>query len=123
MIYATIELNPKECPTCGVVYGLSRDFDRRRDEDGKVWYCPQGHSVVYTDTTVDRLKRRIETLEGREEDLRESVKAERKAKIVAKAAATRAKNRAAKGVCQFCGRTIRQMARHVESKHADQVTA
>lgn len=125
---AYITLIGHECPSCGVVYGLSESYQEHRQNDSKGWKCPNGHSVVFKDSDNLRLKRRVETLEQQEADLSQRLKHSReetqdqKHKTRAqKAAKTRVKNRAKAGVCQFCNRTIKQMDQHVKSKHPEKV--
>lgn len=115
------EMEIIDCPRCGMAFGLTRDYMRRRVDDGGDFSCPKGHVQSYRDTTVKRLKRRVATLEGEEAELRERVKDAKRLTTTARAAATRAKNRAKAGVCQFCNRQVRQMAAHVRSKHPKEV--
>ena len=49
-----------DCPTCGVVYAFSTDYEKRRREDGKSWSCPNGHSGIYfgeSDAATERKAR------------------------------------------------------------------
>ena len=110
-----------DCAECGMPFGMMEGYIRRRRDDGVTFYCPSGHRNVYGDTTIKRLKRRVAALDSEADELRLRVKGAKRATASAKAAVTRSRNRAAKGVCQFCNRTVKQMASHVADKHPEQV--
>ena len=111
-----------DCADCGKPFGLTADFIQRRRDDGKTFYCPSGCWNYYSDSNIDRLKRRVKTLEREEEELRERVRMQKKETAAAKGQATKAKNRAKRGVCLYCNRTVKQMAKHVADKHTEEVT-
>jgi uncharacterized small protein (DUF1192 family) len=116
-----------ECCVCNVVYGVSRAFIERRQEDGETFYCPNGHHNVFSGPTeLERTKTQL-----RQE--RERLAAERakhdqtKASLTAtKAAKTRFKNErdqlhsyVGAGVCPVpgCRRHFQNLAAHMERKH------
>lgn len=41
------EFETVECCDCGIVFQVSSDFDDNRFEDGRVFYCPNGHEQRY----------------------------------------------------------------------------
>lgn len=47
------------CASCGIVFGMPADLNRRRREDGKDFFCPNGHINVYKGEVAD-LKKQIE---------------------------------------------------------------
>lgn len=110
------------CCNCGMDFAMSDEFRERMLSSGKWFYCPAGHSQHYTDTTVMRLKRRVATLDQEADELREKVREQKKKTASAKGQTTRAKNRAKRGVCLYCHRTVKQMKKHVEDKHPEKVT-
>ena len=112
----------EECCNCGMSFGMTDEFRQRMLDSGEWFYGPVGHRQHYTDTTVARLKRRVKTLEREEEELRERVRVQKKETAAAKGQATKAKNRAKRGVCLYCNRTVKQMAKHVADKHPEEVT-
>jgi hypothetical protein len=122
------------CDACGVSFAITDAYDDRRRADHKSFYCPNGHSMSYSQKNeaekqrerADRLERR---LANRDEDLR----AARAAHITTqhrlratKGVLTKTKKRVANGVCPCCNRTFQQLERHMKSQHpdyAEQVTA
>ena len=42
-----VELKPVHCPDCDVLFGVSVSFMKRRKEDYRVFYCPNGHPQWY----------------------------------------------------------------------------
>ncbi len=109
------------CCNCGMDFAMTDEFRQRMLDSGRRFYCPSGHQQHYSDTTVARLKRRVALLEREEEELRERVRAQKKETASAKGQATKAKNRAKRGVCLYCNRTVKQMAKHVADKHPEEV--
>ena len=66
-------LRQKVCPVCGVVYSLPARLDDEHRKDGGNFYCPNGHSLVYTETELDRARARVKSLE-RQLELSEEAK-------------------------------------------------
>jgi hypothetical protein len=114
----TAQLTVTTC-WCGVHVGIPANLDRQARETGKEIYCPLGHTFVYKETEVERLRREAQTLRecaAAERDLRADTERRLRAQ---KAATTRAKRRHAAGVCPCCNRTFQQLARHMKTKHPD----
>jgi hypothetical protein len=100
----------QNCCTCGILFGIPNDFDDRRRQDGRSFYCPNGHSLSYSDTLEKQLKREVERLEQsnrwREDQLRAARKDadhQRRVAAAAKGRVTKIKNRIANGVCPAPG--------------------
>ncbi len=108
------------CCTCGVFFFLSSRFIEVRREDGKNFYCVNGHAQCYGEGETKKLQRQ---LEERERQLRESkcdtLRAQNElmeeAKIRGKA--ERKLKRVHRGVCPDCNRTFENLARHMQCKH------
>ena len=123
VIRATVTFAALDCPACGVVFAMTDEMIERRRQDHQSFWCPNGHSMSYGETTVER------QLEQARTDLAKSrtVLAEERAYAsrlyddlaAAKKEAKRLARRAAAGVCPCCHRTIQQMARHMQSKHPE----
>jgi len=117
-----------QCSECGIVHGVPDDFDNRRRDDGRTFYCPNGHSQVYRETEEDRLQRKIKRLEEEnrwQDDQRRAAEADAKRQRRVAAAArgrlTKIKNRIAAGVCPVpgCKRSGlgTDVVAHIESCH------
>jgi len=108
------------CGECGVLFGLSDDFIAERRRTGATWYCPNGHGRVYRDTNEKRLQRELEQANRRIEWLKQDVANGENQRRALKGKITKITKRVHAGVCPHCDRTFQQLARHMESKHADQ---
>lgn len=121
-----------DCPSCGVQYGVTKEFEDRRREDGRTFYCPNGHSVVYNgglsaaQKEANWLKRELETSQrlvasARSDATRNREEAERQARraAAARGQVTRIKNRIAKGECPCCRETFADLGEHMASQHPD----
>lgn len=113
---------------CGMTYAIPQtlfDYVKRQHDDGRAQtsiYCPLGHTWSFAGKgEAEKQRARAERLErqlaSREEDLR----AERISHSATRGALTKAKNRAARGVCPCCHRSFVNVQRHVASKHPELV--
>ncbi len=117
-----------DCAHCGVLFAVTDDFDERRRYDAATFYCPNGHSNVYGGNTrqaleqeVDRLKRRAESLSTEVDWQRTARAAAEKSASAYKGQVTKLRRRTSNGVCSECHRTFANVARHMRSKHPDQI--
>jgi predicted DCC family thiol-disulfide oxidoreductase YuxK len=111
-----------DCANCGVIYALHQEYDQRRRDDGKSFYCPNGHSQAYSETAADRAKKEAERLRAQlisEMDQRQAAEDDAAA---AKASEVRLRWRVGNGVCPCCSRTFPGLAAHVASKHPEFLT-
>lgn len=125
----TVALNWHECPTCGIGYGITPDFEQRRQNDGESFYCPRGHTASYHTSELDRVKKQLAAVEYDRDFQKEQRENERRAKEHAQASArtsrghlTRVKKRIAAGVCPCCKRTFGDLARHMAGQHPTYAT-
>lgn len=117
------------CAWCGLSFGVPADYVRRRRQDGQGFYCPSGHSNVYSETDLDRERKRREEAERRAAEARESERfhrdlaaAERRTAAAYKGHLTRARNRIAQGVCPVpgCKRSgFERVAQHIALQHPE----
>lgn len=107
------------CCSCGIAFGLPTDFLNKRRQDGKQFYCPNNHSLVYRETELDKTKKQLE----RERQMREAadakaVKAEREATTISKAH-RKMRVRVMNGVCPCCNRSFENLRRHMHTEHPE----
>ena len=114
------------CCACGMPFGMTRDFQQRRLDDGEGWYCPRGHLQYYTKPTIQRLKedlwRRTQQRDRARAQLdseRDQHGASRRQLAATKGVVTRTKNRIKNGVCPCCNRQFENLAGHMKTKHPD----
>ena len=112
------------CCNCKMLFAVPEEIDNRWIENGKTFYCPQGHAQSYSESKVQKLEKQLknarqrtewaerDALEVREknEHLRHTVRAEKGAK-------TKLKKRIANGVCPCCKRSFQNLARHMKLQH------
>lgn len=48
------------CANCGVKFGVPQAWHKARHEDGKTFYCPNGHQLHFGDSKVDLLQKRLD---------------------------------------------------------------
>ena len=124
-----VSLVVNECPSCGIVYGVPDDFYEACRRNGERFYCPNGHSLGWSETDADRERKRADRAEralSAERDtarrLRDNVERERRSAAAYKGHLTRARNRIANGVCPVpgCKRSgFDHVADHIRDKHPD----
>lgn len=102
---------------CGVWFAVPSVLHRAFVEDGKTLYCPLGHAVVVKVSDVAALRKDLERAKARETAVRDQLVASTRSNAALRGEATKARKRAAAGVCPCCHRSFVQMARHIASKH------
>jgi hypothetical protein len=125
----TIQLEVMDCPVCGIVYGLPKEFadDLRRQGRPAHYYCPNGHDLGWSESDADRQRKRADRAEReaerarrRGDDWMEEAEKARRSTAAYKGHITRMKNRIANGVCPVlgCKRSgFAQVLSHIASKH------
>ena len=122
------EFTSLHCCNCHIPFAVPEKIRQRWKNEGKTFYCPNGHPQSYSESTVDKLKKQNETLKRQkdftESCLQDACKREKKLgnKLRGeKAAKTRIKNRIKNGVCPCCNRTFKNLQRHMTTQHKDYV--
>lgn len=115
-----------DCAGCGVVFAITSDYEQRRREDGKVFYCPNGHHCLWSESEADRerkarksAERQLEwarTAQLAAEDQARTAEYQRRA---AKGQLTKIRKRIANGVCPCCNRSFTPLAAHMATEHPD----
>lgn len=125
-IFLTLEA--ETCCKCGCVFGINDAVRARLLNNGETFYCTNGHGQHYTETEAQRHARAMAAkqaeLDAKQRELtaakcrllteqEERVKAERKCRRMTK--------RIHAGVCPCCNRTFSNLARHMQTKHPENV--
>jgi hypothetical protein len=124
-----VTLYVSDCAECGVVFGIPSTLERRRRDDGGAFYCPNGHNLVFTESEVDKARKRAEQAEREaqwartsRDSWRDQAQAAERRRAAVKGQLTKVKKRVAAGVCPGCNRTFQDLARHMAGKHPDYAT-
>lgn len=116
-----IHFDLTSCASCGIQFQLPRSYDDKRREDGKTFYCPNGHSLSYGEGEATRLRRFLDAERESHKRTRGRLDQERNSHRATRGHLTRHRKRSAAGVCPCCNRTFQQLSRHMKRKHPDYV--
>lgn len=114
------------CASCTIRFYLpDLKYDRCK-ERGEGFYCPNGHSSVFSETEIGRLKKELETEQKKlkwaqqsRDYYQERSRTLEKSRAAVRGQLTRVKNRVKHGLCPCCNRTFQNVARHMKTKHPD----
>lgn len=114
---------------CGVPFGITSQFEDRRRQDHNLFYCPNGHSQLFSgknreDLLKQELARKneaIEYLQQANNSLHNQVTVLNYSVRAQKAAKTKIMNRVKNGVCPCCTRKFVDLQRHFQNKHPELV--
>ena len=119
-----LTLVTEECFRCGVVFAMPKDMQEHRLRDKGTFYCPNGHGQCYTESEADRLKKQVQRLREANREayayataVDDQRRAAERSNAALRGARTRARRRAAAGVCPCCQRTFKALADHMATKH------
>lgn len=103
------------CPICGITFGLPPDRHDYLRIHGGSFYCPNGHHVHFEDSRVKRLNQEIDAL-------RKELSEQRNFTRELRLEFARYRVRIHAGVCPYCRRSFKVLARHIRSKHPQKPT-
>jgi len=115
-----IEFVTEECCNCGILFAMTKDFQRRRLNDHKSFCCPSGHSQHYSGQTegqklrkqLERKQRQLEAESGRASLL------EQQRNQLSKSYG-KIRERVKNGVCPCCNRTFQNLLNHMRTEHPE----
>ena len=113
------------CSECGILMGVADDWMDDARRDGRRIHCPNGHWMSYRRTEADKLRAQLEDVRAQRDHARAATQRERKMHSATKGQLTKARKRAANGVCpdQACHRSFTDLATHVRTCHPELVEA
>ena len=108
------------CYKCGIAFGMQKEFNERCHNDSDIsFYCPKGHSQIYTSNKVAKLKSEVEHMEARLNSKDKTIRSLEYQRRAQKANTTKLKNRIKNGICPCCKRSFSNLKRHMEGKHPE----
>ena len=125
VVFETTEtFETQDCAECGIAFALTSDFIARRREDGKGFYCPNGHSLVFNnkkrnEERIAALERELKNADARTSFERDQRKATERSLAATKGHVTRLRKHVQAGLCPYgCRRHFDDLEHHIQSKHA-----
>lgn len=101
---------------CGIAVGIPETLHAWAKQSNKnSIHCPLGHSFIFGDSFEQKLEREREQHQA----TRDLLTSEERSHTATRGHLTRARKRAAAGVCPCCKRSFENLARHVRTKHPD----
>lgn len=125
---ATVEelviIETTSCCACGVVFGMPEDMLATKRRTGGGFYCPNGHSLSFKKTEIDRLREELAAVTRQRDAARvravgaeDQAAAERKSHAATKGQLTRIRKRVAVGTCPACHSSFPDLAAHMAEEH------
>lgn len=112
-----VEFYYTTCGVCHIPFYLPDSKYKKCLDSGTDFFCPNGHSLVFTDSELQKeIKRRKWAEENRDYYMRKANDEERSHRAT-KGHLTKVKKRVKEGVCPCCNRTFRQLSNHMKTKH------
>jgi hypothetical protein len=133
VIGGSVTMVEETCCSCFMHFAMDRVYFDKLQEDGREFYCPQGHRQWYSESKIRKLQReRDEATKRAETAAKRLAWAEKglvnaygqledvkKEKAAIKGQLTKTRKRISQGVCPCCHRQIVDMQRHMSSKHPE----
>lgn len=118
------------CAVCGIQFAAPEHYVKKRRDDHKDFYCPNGHVLVFTgESEAQKLRAELEVERKRtkfwsdqSDRKRAEVEVEKRRTAAARGQVTKIKNRVGNGVCPCCNRTFQNLQRHMHTKHPGYAT-
>lgn len=111
-IYGSQELAREDCLVCGIVFMVPARFQMHAQQQGSSFHCPNGHSLSYTKSEVQKLREQVSDLAKKNSEITLKFWAEQ-------SRANKLAHRISKGVCPCCRRSFQNLGRHMKTKHPD----
>ena len=128
-VEASVSMLVLGCVNCGMTFGITSDFERKRREDHQTFYCPVGHPQIFpgqseTDVLREQIRRerkRNERIAESRDAARQLAQSERRRAAAAKGQVTKMRNRVARGECPMpaCGQSFSDLHAHVTEQHPE----
>ncbi len=107
------------CISCGVEFCMPSALQRECVRVGalKSFYCPNGHSMTFSESATDKIRRERDLLRQQMAQKDDEITKQRLAAEKARKETERLKKRISGGVCPCCSRHFTNLERHMKTKH------
>ena len=120
-ISTSIKLVTEECCACGIVFAMPQQVNERLRTKGGTFYCPNGHSQVYTEPDIEILKKKLRAYENQNAQLENQLNGALDNLATSRKEMRRLKRHVNTGLCPYCRRHFVNLERHVHTKHPEEV--
>lgn len=111
------------CCNCHIQFAMTNAFKAARLSDRKEFYCPAGHGQHYTGESEEtKLRRELERTNQMLESAQSRSQVIQQQRDEVQRAHSKMRHRVFNGVCPCCHRTFDNLARHMKSEHAGEMT-
>lgn len=109
----------ESCINCHVQFAMTNDLRKQRLNDGKPFFCPNGHSQYYSESTEARLRKQLNNAEESARFWRNQEQITHLSLRATKGQVTKLKRKAAAGQCPCCDQKFKDLQKHMEDQHPD----
>ena len=120
-ISTSVKLVTEECCACGIVFAMPQQVNERLRTKGGTFYCPNGHSQVYTEPDIEVLRKKLLAEQRRSQHFETQLNGALDNLNTTKKELRRTKRRVNAGVCPYCRRHFTNLERHIHCKHPEEV--
>lgn len=120
-ISTTVKLVTEECCTCGILFAMPQQVNERLRTKGGTFYCPNGHSQVYTEPDIEVLRKKLLAEQRRSQHFETQLNGALGKLNTTNKELRRTKRRVHAGTCIHCRRHFENLARHMKTKHPGEV--
>lgn len=104
------------CCNCSIPFGMSETLYHQRLDDGKQFYCPNGHPQHYTKR--ENLEAKLKAARARAQHLDDQLEATQRSRNAYKGIVTKTRKKLAEGACPAgCHATFPDLASHLAAEH------
>lgn len=117
-----LSLTVIECGTCGITYGVPEGWRKEREQTHTPFSCPNGCRRVYlAKSQLDLAREETRMVQAKLNEAQHArlVKEREYDKLVRQHG--QLERRVSNGTCPCCSRSFPNLAKHMQSKHPDQV--
>lgn len=105
------------CIVCDCEMAITDRMKAQRKRDKKLFYCPNGHSQLFSQSEADVLRLERDRLKQEAARLQDELAAEKRRADEAEKRHISVKRRAVAALCPCCNRSFSNVARHMKTKH------
>ncbi|MBA7498908.1 hypothetical protein ES704_01647 [subsurface metagenome] len=121
-ISTTVKLVTEVCCACGIVFAMPQEVNERLRTKGGTFYCPNGHSQVYTEPDIEVLRKKLLAEQQRSLQFKTQLNGALDSLNATKKELRQTKRRVNAGVCPYCRRHFTNVERHIHCKHPEEIS-